>query len=1027
MRDIFCRGVVIFSLLVFAAIAQAQQADSVDVTFFYAPAKTVANVYLPGEFNSWLAATPSRMLYDVNGKFWHRTVRLRVGGPNPLPGPKSVPGAYQYKINENGSTWLSDPLNPRQNISDENNSILYTRNPTIHYLLPNITQAAIRSKTPPITVYIFPKIGDALDLTSLQVQIDSVIYSNLGQFYNAATRQLTFVPATPLENGPHKLRLTARTASGSTAADSTTFSTLAGQVQLLSLPAETWKSTWMIYGAFYDSLGNPDLTLTTATLTVNGVDFPVSVANGKASMLVSLQPGDNQITLTAKGETTAALTIKRLVEQKPTARIEARFSSGNASFTLSAATSSDPQGQALAYEWHADPYNPDARSFEGTAVEKTESTPLTPGNYAYNLIVTNSNGYQDRTRFAFSTTGNYQIEALDQLPENPAWVKNGRIYTLFFKAFTTEGTIRAAIPRLQYIKDMGFNIVWTLPVMDTEGTIDNQINIGYNIMDLMKIAPEYGTAEDFKAFTAEAHRLGLKVILDVTPNHTGRLHPFAQSSKEFAAYSPYWGHYQTEAFPGGHNDNSLGQCVTPQGLRYYCGFSEALLNWDWADTDGQRYMTDVYKYWLQEFDLDGFRFDVYWGPHRRYGNALFGAHLRRELKHVKPDIFLLGEDDGTGSGTETLYGDRSGGLDSAYDFKLYFNAMRDFNFTATAVNTLHNELNNSGFHPGINSYFMRFMESQDEDRIAYKHNSFEKTMPLATALFTAPGIPMLYNGQEVGFGRGMGAPGEPDLNTRRRGVINWSFAGRSLLTPHYHKLAQIRAQFPAFAQHKRDTNNDGSVSAADESDFERVTTSNSLVYAFVRPYPDDNGVAVMNFSTTAQTVTLTVPTERLKFSGGFSSGATYYVNNLYANTVTTMTGGALTTMSVTLPAYGSAVYVISTQERHARFVDTVLAIEEDEAQAPAALFLQQSYPNPFTMGLTTIRYALPAASPVKLTVYNVAGQRIKTLQDETMLAGEHETRWDGRDAAGQAVGSGVYFYQLETRHGREQKRLVVIR
>ena len=103
---------------------------------------------------------------------------------------------------------------------------------------------------------------------------------------------------------------------------------------------------------------------------------------------------------------------------------------------------------------------------------------------------------------------------------------------------------------------------------------------------------------------------------------------------------------------------------------------------------------------------------------------------------------------------------------------------------------------------------MRFMESQDEDRISYVYNSFEKTMPMATVIFTVPGIPMILNGQEVGFGKGMGAPAKSDLNDRRRGIIDWNFAGRDLLTPHYQKLAQIRAQFPAFSQHRMDTNGD---------------------------------------------------------------------------------------------------------------------------------------------------------------------------------------------------------------------------
>ena len=208
------------------------------------------------------------------------------------------------------------------------------------------------------------------------------------------------------------------------------------------------------------------------------------------------------------------------------------------------------------------------------------------------------------------------------------------------------------------------------------------------------------------------------------------------------------------------------------------------------DIDARNYMVDVYDYWVREFGIDGYHFDVSWGPHRKYGESNMGTPVRNSLKDIKPEILLLGEDDGTGVGTEVLYADQNGGLDASYDFALYFNAIRSFNFTSSAVNTLHSQLNNNGFYPGENSYFMRFMESQDEARISYFYNSFEKTMPMSTVIFTAPGMPMMMNGQEVGWGKGLGDPGEPNLNVRRRGIIDWNFAGKiySLhITSELHK------------------------------------------------------------------------------------------------------------------------------------------------------------------------------------------------------------------------------------------------
>ncbi len=404
--------------------------------------------------------------------------------------------------------------------------------------------------------------------------------------------------------------------------------------------------------------------------------------------------------------------------------------------------------------WKEDSDNPQSLGINGQTNEEVMiSKPSLSGEYYLSLIVEDPDNDVDSTKTFFVVIQDSANIKIAGYADNPNWVKNANIYLLFFKAFTPAGTIQAAIANLPYIKAMGFNTIWVLPVTEVPGNIDNQINIGYNIIDFMNVESSYGTNQDYKNFVDEAHNLGLKVIQDITPNHTGREHPFAQEALLYTEYSQYWNYYQKEFIP--HNDNGLGQCVTPQGIYYYCGFSDALLNYDWRDLDARNYMIDVYDHWIKEFGIDGYRFDVYWGVHRKYGESNMGIPVRNSLKDIKPDILLLGEDDGTGVGTEVLYADQNGGLDASYDFALYFNSVRDFNFTSSGVNALHSRLNNSGFHPGENSYFMRFMESQDEDRISYIYNSFEKTMPMSTVIFTAPGMPMMFNGQEVGFGKGI--------------------------------------------------------------------------------------------------------------------------------------------------------------------------------------------------------------------------------------------------------------------------------
>ena len=1011
---------LVTSIFIFTQFIFSQQDDSVFVTFYYHPNNTPTNVYLPGEFNGWVLNSTSLMSYDTGTNTWYKTIKLRVGGPNPLPAPFSIPGAYQYKIND--GQWFPDPLNPRQNPNDNNNSYLFIRNPTIHYLLPNSTVASgvIRTRFPEITAYLFPSISSNVDTSTIKIKIDNDEYTGIGSFYNPSTKKISFTPPAPLGDGEHQLILNAESTVGTSSADTTTFTVQANVIQFLTLPAETWKTSWPLQGAIFNETGGFDTTVTSAQIIRSDSTWIVPVDEGIINTLIYLLEGDNKFVIKAvvgsQTETSDTLNIIRKVNHIPIAQIDIT-QNGN-SLTLSGANSTDPDGQTLTYLWKEDPSNLQSLGINGQTNEEVMITkPSLSGEYYLSLIVEDPDNNFDSTRTFFVVVEDSQNVKVAGYADNPEWVKTARIYLMFFKAFTPAGTIQAAIANLPYIKAMGFNTIWVLPVTEIPGSVDNQINIGYNIIDFMKVESSYGTDQDYKNFVKAAHELGLKVIQDITPNHTGKEHPFAEEALLHTEYSQYWNYYQTQFIP--HNDNGLGQCVTPQGIYYYCGFSDALLNYDWRDVDARNYMISVYDYWIKEFGIDGYRFDVYWGVHRKYGESNMGTPVRNSLKDIKPDILLLGEDDGTGVGTEVLYADQNGGLDASYDFAFYFNSVRDFNFTSSGVNGLHSRLNNSGFHPGENSYFMRFMESQDEDRISYFYNSFEKTMPMSTVIFTAPGMPMMYNGQEVGFGKGI----TTSLDARRRGIIDWNFGGRDLLTPHYQRIAQIRSQFSAFSQHKLDTNGDGQVNSSDESDFDRITTTDGIVYAFLRPFNDSNGLTVANFSNTSKTVTMNLTTANMKFTGGFNQGSTYWVNNLYSDTSYQKLGSELASFSVTLPAYGSAIYTISTEEQSVVLppIPPIVSVDDELASQPDDYNLYQNYPNPFNP-TTTIRYSVIQPDIVQIKIYDILGREVKTLINELKQAGTYEFQFDASGLA-----SGIYLYKIESGSFIQTKKMILLK
>ena len=98
----------------------------------------------------------------------------------------------------------------------------------------------------------------------------------------------------------------------------------------------------------------------------------------------------------------------------------------------------------------------------------------------------------------------------------------------------------------------------------------------------------------------------------------------------------------------------------------------------------------------------------------------------------------------------------------------------------------------------------------------------------------------------------------------------------------------------------------------------------------------------------------------------------------------------------------------------------------DHVNLPEKVELLQNYPNPFNP-TTSIRFGLPEEGRVKLVVYNVLGQKVKELLQESRDAGYHEVRWDGRNSVGHVVSSGVYIYRLETPRGVLSRKMMMIK
>jgi hypothetical protein len=302
------------------------------------------------------------------------------------------------------------------------------------------------------------------------------------------------------------------------------------------------------------------------------------------------------------------------------------------------------------------------------------------------------------------------------------------------------------------------------------------------------------------------------------------------------------------------------------------------------------------------------------------------------------------------------------------------------------LNQLHDAITNYGYPYPQYHYPFRFLENHDEERyIAY--NTANQTKLAATLLLTIPGIPMIYAGQEIG-------------TTTQRGQITWGSDPYDV-ADHYWKLTHIRTMFPALRT----------------AGIQRLNnTQYSTVYSFGRYQTGAVPViSVMNFTSWSQVVTITVPVTEW----GIEPTQTYCLNEMLGNTHAWLTGAQLTTITTSLGNLQSLVYVIS---------DSVITLEVEAISSPTTYTyrLSQNYPNPFNQECE-FNFELPFNSKVNITIYNILGQKVKTLSDDFWTVGIHSIKWDGRNESGDALSSGMYFYRMQAGDFLKTQKMVLLR
>ncbi len=488
------------------------------------------------------------------------------------------------------------------------------------------------------------------------------------------------------------------------------------------------------------------------------------------------------------------------------------------------------------------------------------------------------------------------------------WWDNAVCYEVFVRSFYDSngdgvGDLNGLIQKLDYINDgdpnvqndLGANCIWLMPIAESPSYH------GYDVVDYYSVDKEYGTNDDFKRLVAEAHKRGIKVILDLVLNHTSDKHPWFQEALNDPA-SPRRDWYLWSADDPGYKGpwGDVAWHQSPARDEFYYGiFWSGMPDLNYRNAQVTEEAHNISAFWLNELGADGFRLDAIKHliengriqEHTRETHAWLRQY-RAFLQQTKPDVFTIGEIfDATSATLAPYYPDQ---LDTYFQFDVGNKLIAAANFGSagqftSALTDANAKLPFQRWAP--------FLTNHDQPRVM---NSFggnvEEAKIAATGLLTLPGLPFMYYGEEIGM---VGT--KPDENIRT--PMQWSGDRQGFTSGQPWRAFQsdftrvnvaIQNDDPAslLNLYRRLIHLHTSEPALGHGSFTAAKASNAGVSAFLRQAGEDALLVVLNFGQRpAENVAISVEQSEL-------AAGTYNARPLLGDArgapLTVGEGGALT-------------------------------------------------------------------------------------------------------------------------------------
>lgn len=557
------------------------------------------------------------------------------------------------------------------------------------------------------------------------------------------------------------------------------------------------------------------------------------------------------------------------------------------------------------------------------------------------------------------------------------------IYELLVRDYTSKASYQGVIDSLEHILSMGVNAIELMPIMEFEG---NE-SWGYNPSFHLAVDKYYGHKNMLKKFIDTCHSRGVAVILDMVLNHAFGQSPLVRlywdaANNRPAANSPWFNPVAKHPYNVGYDFNH--------------------------ESDATKYFVDrVLEFWLSEYKFDGFRFDLskgftqvnsgsnvgLWGQYDQSRINIWNR-IAAAMRLVDPTAYIILEHFADNSEEIAL---------SNNDMLLWGNM--NYNYSEASMGWHDNNKSNFSGASYKNRnwtkpHLIAYAESHDEERIMYRNiqygNSnaayniknpligYDRMKLVGAFLFTIPGPKMLWQFQEVGYDYTI------EFNGRTGNKpVRWDYARdpkRKNIHKVYKYLIGLKRDYPAFSS------SDFSIDAG--SSMKRISINHATM----------NVNVLGNFDVLQKPITPQFSTTGWWYD--YFLGDSINVTNV--NDQITLQPGEFriyTTKRLPVPEQG----ILSGLER------------EGSDDMVTEYHLGQNFPNPFNP-VTSIRFALPNSGNVRLTVYNLLGQEVRTLVNDYLTSGTYSF-----DFSADGLASGIYFYRLQAGNTVLTKKMTVLK